>query len=149
MNDKKITEIFRKAINILFVSNPRGTSIGVLIGVILDGLLGLFQPILKAAEAFNWGAIKMWHLVGFGVLSMNLPSYLRRKDIDPSILNAIKYIEDQKANEQISDWQASQMYVNLHQKVLENIDLDNATNEAYRKINDLVTEPHQEQRRDK
>lgn len=144
MNNDEITEVFRKAINILFVSNPRGTSIGVLIGVILDGLLGLFSPALKAIEILNIGVVKMWHLVGLGVASMNLPSYLRRNEIDPSISSAVKYIEDQKKNGRITEWQARQMYVNLHQKVLENVTLNNEASEASDKISRLVTQPKHE-----
>jgi len=146
MNEEKMTEFIRKSINILFVANPRGTSIGVLIGVILDGTLGLFSPLLKGIEALNFGAIKMWHLIGLGVVSMNLPGYLRRKEVDPSISNAIKYIEEQKENQSISDWQAKQMYVNLHQKVLESVTLND---EASDKLNKLVTEPQQDEESNK
>lgn len=84
----------------------------------------------------------MWHLIGLGVVSMNLPSYLRRKEIDPSILNAIKYIEEQKGNQRISAGQAKQMYVNLHQKVLESVTLND---EASDKFNKLVKEPQQDE----
>jgi hypothetical protein len=146
MNEEKATEFIRKSINILFVANPRGTSIGVLIGVILDGIFGLFSPLLKGIEALNFGAIKMWHLIGFGAVSMNLPGYLRRNEVDPSISNAIKYIEEQKKNQRISDWQAKQMYVNLHQKVLESVTLND---EASDKLNKLVTEPQQDEESNK
>ena len=142
MNEEKMTEFIRKSINILFVANPRGTSIGVLIGVILDGILGLFSPLIKGVEALNFGAVKMCHLIGLGVVSMNLPNYLRRKEVDPSISNAIKYIEEQKRNQSISDWQAKQMYANLHQKVLECVTLND---EASYKLNKLVTEPQQDE----
>lgn len=149
MNIEEATELARKSINILFVSNPRGTSIGVLVGVLLEGVLGLFSPVLKSIEAINLGAIKMWHLIGLGVISMNLPDYLRRNDIDPSILNAIKYIEDQKKNQRISDWQARQMYVNLHQKVLESVTLNKETNEVSHKFNKPITEPQQDEKPNK
>lgn len=120
MNDS-ISEWFRKSINILFVANPRGTSIGVLIGVVIDGLLGLFSPILKTFSYFDFAAVKLWHLIGLGVLSINLPSYLKRKEIDISILNALKYIDDQKRSRAISDLQAKHLYSELHRKVLESV----------------------------
>lgn len=124
MNDDELSELARKAINILFVSNARGTSIGILIGVVLDGLIGLFSPILKAIEWLSISSIKIWHLIGLGVVCMNLPSYLMRKKIDPSIENAITFIEDEKAKGNIADWQAKQMYTNLHQKVLDNVAIE-------------------------
>lgn len=140
MNQESVTEFIRKSINILFVSNPRGTSLGVLIGVILDALLGLASPILKTVEALNFGAIKMWHLICLGVFSMNLPSYLRRKEVDPSIAKAIEYIEEQKKNGTISDWQAKQMYVNVHNKVLESVTLDKGTQDTTSSLRELVTQ---------
>jgi hypothetical protein len=149
MNQEFITEFIRKSINILFVSNPRGTSLGVLIGVILDALLGLASPLLRTVEALNFGAIKMWHLIGVGVVSMNLPSYLRRKEVDQSIVNAIEYIEEQKKNGAISDWQARQMYVNLHNKVLESVTLDQGTQDITSSLEELVTQPQTEEKSNK
>ena len=149
MNQESVTEFIRRSINILFVSNPRGTSLGVLIGVVLDALLGLASPILKAVEALNFGAIKMWHLIALGVVSMNLPSYLRRKEVDQSIVKAIEYIEEQKKNGSISDWQAKQMYVNLHNKVLESVTLDQGTQSATSTLNELVTQPQADEKSNK
>ena len=83
MNTNETSEITRKAINILFVANPKGTSIGIFLGVVLDGLVGLFTPLLKSIQWLSISAIKTWHLIGFGVFSMNLPSYLKRKEVDP------------------------------------------------------------------
>lgn len=141
MKIEELTQSFRKSINILFVSNPRGTSLGVFMGVVLDGVLGLFSPFLKGIEVINIAAVKMWHMIGLGVLFANLPEYLKRNEIDPSILNAIKYIEDQKAKKNISDWQVKQMYMNLHQTVLENITLDKKTQDQSEKIQKFVTQP--------
>ncbi|WP_100636071.1 hypothetical protein [Marinomonas sp. ef1] len=149
MNQEFVTEFIRKSINILFVSNPRGTSLGVLIGVILDALLGLASPILKTVEALSFGAIKMWHLIALGVVSMNLSSYLRRKEVDQSIVKAIEYIEEQKKNGSISDWQAKQMYVNLHNKVLESVTLDQGTQNTTSSLSELVTQPQAQEKSNK
>lgn len=141
MNGDQLSELLRKALNILFVSNPKGTSLGVLAGVALDGILGVFSPALKTIEWINVAAVKTWHLIGLGVFSINLPSYLNRKDIDQSIINAISFIETQKEKGNISDWQARQMYFNLHQKVLESVALESYRQEAANKIAGLSTEP--------
>lgn len=140
MNGDQVSEITRKVVNILFVSNPKGTSLGVLVGVVLDGFLGVFSPALKAIEWINVAAIKTWHLIGLGVFSMNLPSYLKRNDIDTSIINAISFIESEKEKGNVSDWQARQMYFNLHQKVLESITLESSRQETASKIFGLSTE---------
>jgi hypothetical protein len=141
MNADNASEVARKAINILFVANPRGTSIGVFIGVVLDGLIGLFAPLLKGIEVISISAIKLWHLIGFGVVSMNLPSYLKRKAIDPSIANAILFIEKEKEKGNILEWQARQMYANLYAKVLESVTLEDVKSDSESKINSLVSNP--------
>lgn len=63
MNAEQLTVFTRKAINILFVSNPRGTSLGVLTGIVLDGLIGLFSPFLKTISIINISIVKLWHLM--------------------------------------------------------------------------------------
>lgn len=124
MNQDKATELARRAINILFVSNPKGTSIGVLVGVILHGIIGVLSPALKTIEWLNMGALQLWHLICLGVATMNIPPYLKRHEIDPSIQSAFEYIKLQQDNGNISEWQARQMYINLSHKVLENIVLE-------------------------
>lgn len=141
MNQDNITLFVRKALNVLFVANPKGTSIGILIGVVLDGLIGLFEPTLKAFQAINIAAVKMWHLVALGVVGINTPSYLRRKEIDPSIVNAMNYIEELATKSQLPDWQVKQMYANLYQKVLENMSLDIESEKIAQNISSITTEP--------
>ena len=129
MSGDQVSQIIRKAINILFVSNPKATSIGIVIGVVIDGVIGLFTPFLKGIEWISISSVKMWHLIGLGIITMNLPSYLRRKEVDPSIKNAIEFIEKEKTKGNVTEWQARQMYSNLHQKVLENVVLETSKQE--------------------
>lgn len=148
MNQDQISGFLRKAINVLFVSNPRGTSIGILIGVLLDGLLGFIAPMAKSWEWANISAIRVWHLMAGGIVIMNLPGYLARKKIDQSILNAIDYIETQKSNGAISEWDARQMYRNLHQKVLESVTLDERTQAAADGLQAVSAEPNDREKHD-
>tara|TARA_A200000159_G_scaffold1453_1_gene1618 strand:- start:2776 stop:3225 length:450 start_codon:yes stop_codon:yes gene_type:complete len=141
MNTNEVSEITRKALNILFVANPKGTSLGIFIGVLLDGLIGLFSPLLKSIQWLSISAVKTWHLIGLGVFSMNLPSYLRRKEVDPSIKNAIAFIESEKEKGNIAEWQARQMYVNLHTKVLESVALETDKSNSESKVRSLAKEP--------
>lgn len=137
MDYEKLTELIRRSINILMVANPINTSLGILIGIMTHGLIGLFSPLLSSIEYINIQAIKLWHLISGGVVIMNLPSFLKRKKVDESITEAISYIEEQKSKGNIQEWQAKQMYANLHNKVLENVILNQAENETARRIQDL------------
>lgn len=139
MSGDKITEIVRKAINILFVSNPKGTSIGVFLGVVIEGVIGLISPFLITIEWISISSVELWHLIGLGVISMNLPEYMRRKKIDPSIKNAIEFIEIEKSKGNISERQARQMYSNLHKKVLESVALETREQKATDRVNLIST----------
>ncbi|CAK2367960.1 hypothetical protein [Vibrio sp. 10N.222.55.B11] len=139
MNTEQVTVLVRKAINILFVSNPRGTSLGVLSGIVLDGLIGLFNPFLKSVSIINIGLIKFWHLIGLGVFLFNILPFLNRHKVEPSINEAISYIEKQKQLGSIDEWQAKQMYRNLHSKVLDNVLLNKEQQELSEKIHSIAS----------
>ncbi|WP_110973523.1 hypothetical protein [Pseudomonas huaxiensis] len=140
MNQDQFSEFSRKAINILFVSNPKGTSIGILAGVLLHGIAGLFTPTLKAIEWINIGALKVWHYICFAVIGLNMPSYFKRTDIDPSIKKAISFIQEQHDSKKINDWQARQMYTQLLQQVIENIVVEHNAAEKVKKITSLAAQ---------
>ncbi|RMT95138.1 hypothetical protein ALP39_200145 [Pseudomonas marginalis pv. marginalis] len=140
MNGDQTSEVVRRAINVLFVANPTGTSIGVLIGVILDGLLGVFTPLLKTIEWISVSALKIWHFVGFGVFAVNFPVYLARKDVDPSIKQAIDFIEEQKSKKHVNDWQARQMYVRLLDQVLERVALNDDRSKQVDRVASMVAQ---------
>lgn len=139
MNKNEISELLRKAVNVLFISNPQGTSLGVLIGIICDGLLGFFSPVIKTVEFIDITAIKIWHLTSIGVFSMNMPYFLKRNKVDPSILEAISYIEEQKSRGNISQWQINQMYENLHDKVLSEVMRSSSTSGTAQALNDILS----------
>ncbi|MGC0118579.1 hypothetical protein [Pseudoalteromonas piscicida] len=113
--------LFRKAVSFLFVSNPRATSLGIFLGFTMDGLLGFISLTYKGV---NFAAIKIWHLVAVGILGMNLPSYLNRNEVDPSITKAIEFIEQGVINGKINKNQAKLMYNQLYIKVLEHVTND-------------------------
>ncbi|EGQ7873375.1 hypothetical protein H8Q54_004262 [Vibrio parahaemolyticus] len=140
MNSEEISVLIRKSINILFVSNPRGTSMGVLFGIVMDGLVSIFTPLLKTIAIINLAAIKLWHLIGFGIFAFNVRPFLNRHKIEPSIISAISYIENQKEAGNIDDWQAKQMYRNLHNKVLESVLLNKEQEELSRNINRITSQ---------
>ncbi|MCD6724107.1 hypothetical protein LT012_11645 [Vibrio cholerae] len=139
MKSEQMTVLVRKAINILFVSNPRGTSLGVLSGIVLDGFISLFNPFLKSITVINIGLIKLWHLIGLGVFLFNIRPFINRNKVDPSIDEAISYIETQRKLGRIDEWQAKQMYRNLHNKVLENVLLNKEQEELSKTMQSIAS----------
>lgn len=103
----------RKAINFLFVSNPVATSMGILVGMILHLAIGVFSPALQSFKSVNLAAIKLWHLLAVGVFSANLPSFLRRDEVDPALVKAIEKIDESLKLGRIDEWRARQIYEQL------------------------------------
>jgi hypothetical protein len=129
-----ITRYGKQALDVLMVFDPRATSLGIFAGVLFHGIVGLFAPVLSTIQVINIAALRFWHYLAVGVFMFNIPKFIRRNKIDPKITEALNYIKDQKQSGHIEEWQAKQMYVNLHQKVLENIVLEAKANEALSKM---------------
>lgn len=138
MNAQDITEFLRKSINILMVTNPTGTSLGILIGILADGLFTVISPIFVGIKYINLSAIKSYHFICLGVFGVNVPSYLSRNKIDKSIENAINFIEDQKLKGNVTEWQARNMYIKLMEKIVSNIVLDEENESMKQQINKIV-----------
>lgn len=134
-NDNKIdqiTAIAKRALDILFVTNPRGTSLGVFVGIFIHGLIGFFKPAFASISSVNFEAFQLWHFISMGVIAFNLPEFLKKNKIDPKIEEAFQYIKKQIEAGTVNAWQAQQMYVNLHSKVLSAVVL-NEKEEANRR----------------
>ncbi|AXQ98002.1 hypothetical protein [Pseudoalteromonas piscicida] len=120
MKDFDVTLFFRKAVNILFIQNPVGTGLGVLIGVMLEAVLNI---IISFFNILSIGVVKLYHLVAVGVFGMNIKSYNSRHDIDPSIKSAIEYIEIGVKEGRIDQIRAKLMYSDLYKQVLANVNV--------------------------
>ncbi|GGY57639.1 hypothetical protein GCM10011297_32970 [Bacterioplanes sanyensis] len=123
-NIDEITVLSRKLINILLVSNPVGTSLGVLLGIVLHGIFGLFHPFLRQFEILNILGLKVWHFIAFGVFSANIKKYLNRNKIDDSVTKALELIDKQRSEEKISEWEARRMRERIITNVITKVVID-------------------------
>ncbi|HCE3202153.1 TPA: hypothetical protein ACX3CW_002262 [Vibrio parahaemolyticus] len=122
-NVEDTTQMFRKALNILFVSNAQGTSLGVAVAIVTHGLMSFFMPTLKTIAGVDFEIFRFWHHIAFWVVAFNIKPYLNRHKPDPKIEAAINQIEDMVAKGQISKAQAKLKYYELSQRVVESVTL--------------------------
>lgn len=119
----EFTQICRKALNILFVSNAQGTALGVACGLISQGLLAFFMPTLKTIGGLDFDAIKFWHLTAFWVFIFNIKPYMNRHNPDPKIEAAIAQIKSLESKGLITKAQAKIQYLELSQRVVSSVTL--------------------------
>ncbi|ENH7109825.1 hypothetical protein ABWJ26_000228 [Vibrio fluvialis] len=121
------TQAIRKALNILFLTNGQGTSIGIFVGIVSDGLITLLMPTLKMFGGVDFYAIRIWHLMAFWVVVFNIKPYLNRNKPDPKIEAAFNHIRNQLEKKEISEHQAKLMYYALTKNVVESVTLPSSS----------------------
>ncbi|MDW1999331.1 hypothetical protein R7P64_01960 [Vibrio sp. 2304] len=117
------TQLFRKSLNLLFVANKQGTSLGVVMGVLSHGVIGVLMPTLKTISGLDFGTVKIWHLIALWVIAFNIKPYLNRHKPDPKIEAAVGQIKDMETKGQITRAQAEMHYYNLSLRVLESVNM--------------------------
>ncbi|MFZ2727666.1 MAG: hypothetical protein WAX77_15545 [Methylococcaceae bacterium] len=126
-NNDRITFYLKRALDFLFISNPQGTVLGMLLGFVIDGLLKTFLPLLPN-EIVNALFIQTWQftagLCGLCVLGFNIKPYNDRKKVNPKIIEALNFIEQRELTGQITKIQAQMEYQALIKKVISEVTLN-------------------------
>jgi len=138
ISSDQLTGLLRRSIDTLFLENPVGTSLGILLGLVMDGVFSasaaVFQGwIARAREALHW-----WTWVAFGILGFNLRPFLRRHKLDPALLEALDFIKQQERDKTVPKWQIRAMYQNLFTKVLERLVLEPDLEERLRSSREIA-----------
>lgn len=136
----KATASIKIATDILFVKNPVGTSMGVLTGVILHGIVGMFSPFLVSLKVINPSALNIGHYIAIGVFGFNVGNFRRRHKINPEIEEALAFIKQMRKEGKISASQAKLEYLSLIKKVVENVQLDQATQNQLKAMSQAISE---------
>ncbi len=122
MNKDTITAILKRAVDILFVLNSRGTSIGALTGVCGDGLLKLFTPALEAyRETINITQLKIYHLIATGIVLFNIPSLFRTRELPKEIEDAFETLN--RIKDQVSREHLKMQYLGLVSEVVTRVQI--------------------------
>ncbi len=122
-NVEDTTQMLRKALNILFVSNGQGTSLGVAVAIVTHGFMSFFMPTLKTVAGVDFEVFRFWHHTAFWVVAFNIRPYFNRNKTNPRIEAAINKIKEMEQNGQITKAQAKLRYHELSLRVLENVSL--------------------------
>jgi hypothetical protein len=119
-----VSALAKRATDILFVQNPKGTALGVLLGFILHGFVILFNPTLSRLAAIDFNKVYTVYYVLFGMFVFNIKSYFRRREFNPEIEKAFDAIREARKSGNMGELEAKIEYRKLIQKVLEEVTID-------------------------
>ena len=120
----QLTALFHRAIDTLFLANAMGTSMGILIGIVLNDAFSAFAVVRKGWVSEVRSVVHWWAFVGFSIVGINIRPYLRRHKLSPTIVEALEFIKRQERDKTVPRWQIRVMYQSLFTKVLENLVLE-------------------------
>ena len=134
----EMTVYVRKAIDILFIENRVGTSVGVLLGVVLKMAALALSGVVVQHRFQILADLSLVYFLALGVFVFNLRSALRRRPrLDPQIEAALAAIEVAKQQGNLSPAAVKLMYKALFDKVLERMTLDPVTQDKVEQIDRL------------
>jgi hypothetical protein len=119
-----LSALAKRALDILFVQNPKGTALGVLFGFLLHGLALVFNPALIQFSLIDINKVYAIYYVFFGIFVFNIRSLFRRREFDPKIEAAFDAIRQARKLGSMGELEARIEYRKLIQKVLEEVTIN-------------------------
>jgi hypothetical protein len=116
-----------RALDIVCLSHPLRTALGVLAGVTLDGILQFLAPALRA-YAVDPLAISVLWTIPLGVVLMHIPTiwmlFRRGSSMDETVQQALDVIDDAVRTGKIPRVQAGQLYTDVVTRAIARIQFD-------------------------
>jgi hypothetical protein len=118
--------VFQRALDCLSLKHPQRTALGVLLGVVLHGV-SAFLNGTGALPQRAADALALYHFLAVGATVMHLPTIWANlhhtAEIDESIYEAFRAIEELRRRKGVTAVQAGAMYRDVVQHVLERTQL--------------------------
>ena len=88
-----VTKIITKAIDFIFVSNPRKTSLGILFGIIVYGILEVIFTITKLGFS-----VPLYLCIAGGMFVFNINNIFSKHRIDEDLETQMYYLKEAQKN---------------------------------------------------
>src|SRR5688572_4444675 len=140
--DKDVaTGWIKKAIDTLFIFNPKATSMGILFGCIGFGLVSAFRPFFEQpniTRVFDISRFSWWLYLILGVFLFNLPHLFRQEPLPPSVLRAFQTIEEGKKKGNLTKPQVRLQYLSVISQVVAQVKLDEETQQKAKQLEKVL-----------
>jgi len=115
-----ITRHLTRSIDLLFLDNPQGTAMGVLLGAVLILLSKITSPLLARQHAITLVDVHPLYFVALGVFLTNLPRLLKGATLPAPIEAKLQYIRKEIRAGGLNRRDAQVMYKELVEQTLIN-----------------------------
>lgn len=122
---ENISYSVRTALEFLFVKNPRGTSIGVFLGISAYGITEIYLHLYK--PGINLPSNSLFYFIAIGITILNIFPYMFGKKLNPNIEEAISLIEEAAKKTKMPLYHKRLLYIELYKKVLGSVEFNNET----------------------
>jgi hypothetical protein len=116
-----ISAFAKRALDILFIQNPKGSAMGVLFGFLLHGLTLILSPTLNKLTAVDFNNLSVFYYVFFGMFVFNLRLFFKGRGLPQEIENQLNIISRARKEGDMDELEAKIEYRKLIQKVLEEV----------------------------
>src|SRR3954471_24334383 len=116
----------KRAIDFMFVANPSGTSFGILLGVVINAVMALFQPLLSMLRYIDLRRINVAETIAIGVVAMNIRT-VRRRRLPPQIEALFAESKEAVQSGALTEADLRQRYRALIDVVIANVQIDSET----------------------
>ncbi|HEY0156505.1 MAG TPA: hypothetical protein VGF28_04355 [Thermoanaerobaculia bacterium] len=132
-----------RALDMLFLENPLGTAIGIILGTAAHGLANAGAELYPAASTFV-RSLKIWVWQALCVLPFAIRTYFRRPQVPPDVDMMLAQIRESRRAGNITQAQAHRMTEDLLRALLQRVVLRDEMQREMReleRIRDVNTPP--------
>ena len=130
----EISRFCSRSIDLLLIKYPTRTSLGIVLGLVLDFLFNLFYPIISQIEYIDPERVSRWQFVPLGIFIAHLTTianfFFSRPYCPEEVENAIKMIEDSN----LSKTEKRQQYSELIKVIIERVALNKEMESKFEEI---------------
>lgn len=141
------TRIIRISLKFIFVREPARTSLGVLMGVLLQTIITLFNPLLSQYNNYlDFSFLSIFQYIIFGIILVYLPLIIsfifseKTQINDESVEMILRTIARIKEDGKLTDEQVQPLYLKVVEKVVEKTQLKQDIQKELNEINQNIAQ---------
>ena len=134
-----ILGLTNRALDAIFLGYPERTSIGIVVGLLIETIIKLFYPFLsRISNIIDFSGIEYWNYIIVGITIVHVKTiyvilFNREPVFDENTEKAFALIREAK-NHGASDFEVQRLYLRVCESILENTILNEATEQEIKRL---------------